>query len=328
MLIDSFDRTINNLRISVTDRCNFRCTYCMPAHGMVWLDKQEILTFEEIYRLAKIFAELGINKLRLTGGEPLIRKELHTLIKLLSTINNITDISLTTNGYLLEEQAEKLFEAGLNRVNVSLDSLRADNFRVITRRSYYEKVWRGIRKCSQVGFSPIKINVVLIRGFNDSEILDFAKLARTTNFIIRFIEFMPIGSDDNWDIKNVVTTEEIVNTIEHGLGIALLPKNIRSNQAADSYVFNDGLGEIGFISSISNPFCEHCNRIRITSDGKLRTCLFSEKETDFKQLLRTGASDKKITDLALESVLRKERGHLINTPKFVKPSRTMSQIGG
>ncbi len=328
MLKDSFGRVINNLRISVTDRCNFRCVYCMPAHGMKWLDKNKILTFEEIYRIAIIFAEMGITKLRLTGGEPLIRKELDVLVRMLSSIEAIKDISLTTNGYFLEEQAQKLLDSGLKRINISLDSLKNDTFNTITRRNYYEKVRRGISIVASLGLNPIKINVVLIRGFNDDEILDFAELARKNNFVIRFIEFMPIGNDDKWNIEKVITSEEIINTIEHGLGIRLIPKSQRGTQPADTFMFEDGVGEIGFISSVSQPFCEHCNRVRITSDGKLRTCLFSVNETDLRKLLREGARDQEIKDLILGAVWKKERGHLINKPGFTRPSRTMSQIGG
>lgn len=328
MLKDSFGRVINNLRISVTDRCNFRCTYCMPAKGMVWLDKNKILNFEEIYRISKIFSELGITKLRLTGGEPLLRKELNVLVKMLSSIETIEDISLTTNGYFLEEQARTLLDSGLKRINISLDSLSYDTFSTITRRNYYDKVQRGISKAAEIGFNPIKINVVLIRGFNDREILDFAELARKNNFVIRFIEFMPIGNDDKWNMDKVVTSDEIIKTIEHGFGLKLLAKSQRGTQPADVYVFEDGIGEIGFISSISQPFCEHCNRVRLTSDGKLRTCLFSSGETDFRKLLRNGGSDQEIKELILEAVWKKESGHLINQPGFVRPERTMSQIGG
>jgi cyclic pyranopterin phosphate synthase len=328
VLKDSFGRVVNNLRISVTDRCNFRCMYCMPAHGMVWLEKEKILSFEEISRLAKIFSGLGVSKIRLTGGEPLMRKELHVLVRMLASVGGVRDISLTTNGYFLEEQVEMLSDAGLNRINVSLDSLKRDSFAEITRRSYYEKVMRGIALAARTRLSPIKLNVVLIRGFNDGEILDFAELARKSNFIIRFIEFMPIGSGEGWNIEQVVTEDEIIGTIEHGFGMRLIPRNLRECQPADSYVFEDGKGEIGFISSVSSPFCENCNRVRITSDGKLRTCLFSLGETDLRKMLREGASDREIRDVITGAVLRKERGHLINKPGFIKPSRTMSQIGG
>jgi cyclic pyranopterin phosphate synthase len=328
LLKDSFGRVVNNLRISVTDRCNFRCRYCMPARGMVWLEKDKILSFEEIARLAEIFSGLGVDKIRLTGGEPLLRKELRVLVGMLADIEKVKDISLTTNGYFLEEQARALADAGLRRINVSLDSLRSGSFAEITRRSYYNKVLHGIAEAARTGLNPIKINVVLIRGFNDGEILDFAELARKSNFIIRFIEYMPIGGGDDWNIEQVVTEDEIIGTIERGLGLRLIPKHFRGNEPADSYVFEDGAGEIGFISSVSSPFCEHCNRVRITSDGKLRTCLFSLGETDLRKLLREGATDREIRDVIEGAVSKKERGHLINKPGFIKPARTMSQIGG
>ena len=329
MLKDSFGRVIDNLRISVTDRCNFRCVYCMPAHGMKWLDKKNILSFEEIFRIAGIFSGLGITRLRLTGGEPLIRKELSTLIRMLRGIEKIEDISLTTNGYFLNEQAAALHGAGLKRINISLDSLYSGSFSSVTRRDYYEDVRKGIARAVEVGMNPVKINVVLIRGFNDNEILDFAELGRKNNFIIRFIEFMPLGSDDKWNVQKVVSADEIKRTIESGFGMKLIPDAGGSRkQPADVFRFEDGIGRIGFISSVSEPFCEHCNRVRITSDGKLRTCLFSHTETDLMKLLRGGAADSEIREIIIEAVSNKERGHMINRPGFLRPERTMSQIGG
>lgn len=329
MLKDSFGRVINNLRISVTDRCNFRCVYCMPAHGMKWLDKKNILSFEEIFRIAGIFSELGITRLRLTGGEPLLRRELSSLIGMLKGIEKIEDISLTTNGYFLDEQAAALYGAGLKRINISLDSLYSESFSTVTRRDYYENVRRGIARAVEVGMNPVKINVVLIRGFNDNEILDFAELGRKNNFVIRFIEFMPLGSDDKWNIRKVVGSDEIRRTIESGFGMKLVPDSQgRGTQPADVYRFEDGIGRVGFISSVSEPFCEHCNRVRITSDGKLRTCLFSHAETDLMKPLREGAQDSEIRELIIEAVSKKERGHMINRPGFLRPERTMSQIGG
>lgn len=329
MLKDSFGRVIDNLRVSVTDRCNFRCVYCMPAHGMKWLDKKNILSFEEIFRIAGIFSGLGITRLRLTGGEPLMRKELSTLIRMLRDIEKIEDISLTTNGYFLNEQAAALHGAGLKRINISLDSLYSGSFGSVTRRDYYEDVRKGIARAVEVGMNPVKINVVLIRGFNDNEILDFAELGRKNNFVIRFIEFMPLGSDDKWNVQKVVRSDEIRSTIESGFGMRLIPDaEGKKNQPADVFRFEDGIGRIGFISSVSEPFCEHCNRVRITSDGKLRTCLFSHTETDLMKLLRGGAQDGEIREIIIEAVSNKERGHMINRPGFQRPERTMSQIGG
>ncbi len=327
-LKDSFGRIINNLRISVTDKCNFRCRYCMPEKGMIWMKKDELLTYEEIERLVRIFAELGIRKIRLTGGEPLMRRDLHLLVNMISNIKGIEDLALTTNAYFLAEQAEDLVKSGLHRINISLDSLDPVKFNEITRRNFYNKVWEGIEAVDSFGIGPIKINIVLIRGINDDEIQNFAYLSRKRSFVIRFIEFMPLGAEDGWSIDKVVPTKEIIETIEHGLGMKLVPIEYRGNQPADRFMFEDGVGDIGFISSVSDPFCNHCNRIRLTSDGKLRTCLFSLTETDFKKLLREGTDDENIKELLLDAVWKKEPGHLINRPGFVRPSRTMSQIGG
>jgi len=340
ILHDTFGRTVNNLRISVTDRCNFRCQYCMPEEGMVWLEKSKLLTFEEITRLVRIFAGLGVNKIRLTGGEPLMRKELNILVEKLHRIPGINDIALTTNGFFLAEQALGLVKAGLHRINVSMDSLDPKTFSSMVRRDYLHKVWEGLDAVEKLPIRPIKVNVVLIRGINDREIEDFARLARTKPFVIRFIEFMPIGADDGWSIDKVVPTKEIIGRI-NAMGRTLLPIGRHSGSStenpetlpllqepADRYRFEDGLGEIGFISSVSEPFCSSCNRVRITSDGKLRTCLFSLRETDLRLMMRSGATDEEIKTTITEAVWVKEEGHLINRPGFVRPERTMSQIGG
>lgn len=327
-LKDSFGRTIDNLRVSVTDRCNFRCLYCMPEHGMAWMKKDELLTHEEIVRLAGVFVGLGVRKIRLTGGEPLMRRDLHVLVEMLSNTAGIEDLALTTNGYFLSEQAEALARAGLKRINISLDSLNPIKFREVTRRNYYDRVWEGIKTVEALGIGPIKINVVLMRGINDDEIMDFVNLARKSPLVIRFIEFMPIGKDDGWNMERVVPTQEVIETIERKTGRKLVPIEYRDSEPASRFTFDDGVGEIGFISSVSEPFCNRCNRIRLTSDGKLRTCLFSLKETDLKRLLREGAADREIKQAILEAVWNKEPGHLINRPGFVRPNRTMSQIGG
>jgi cyclic pyranopterin phosphate synthase len=300
----------------------------MPEEGMTWMDKSELLTFEEIERLTRVFAALGIRKIRLTGGEPLMRKDLHLLIEKLARLDGLKDIALTTNGYFLSEQAVQLYKAGLRRINVSLDSLDPVKFSLMTRRNYYSKIWEGLEAVESLGIRPVKLNVVLIRGINDDEIGRFAYFARTKPFIIRFIEFMPIGANDDWSKDKVVTTAEIISTIERDIGKRLVPVERRGVQPADRFVFEDGIGEIGFISSVSEPFCEHCNRVRMTSDGKLRTCLFSLVETDLKSLLRNGASDESLSRAIRDAVAKKEAGHLINQPTFVRPSRTMSQIGG
>lgn len=326
-LRDSFGRDINNLRISVTDRCNFRCRYCMPEKGMIWMNREDLITYEEIERIARIFVELGINKIRLTGGEPLLRKDLHRLIEMLSAIPEIQDLALTTNGYFLADEAERIFKAGLHRINVSLDSLDQKKFSLMTRRNYYHRVWKGLEKVEAFGDIPIKINVVLIRGINDDEILNFAHLARIKSFVIRFIEFMPIGADDGWSIEKVVPSGDVIETIEKGLGVKLIPFE-SGDHPADRFKFEDGNGEIGFITSVTEPFCNSCNRVRLTSDGKLRTCLFSLEETDLKLLVRKAAKNEEIKQLITNAVWNKEPGHLINRPGFIRPNRTMSQIGG
>lgn len=300
----------------------------MPEEGMVWLEKAELLTYEEISRLARIFASLGVSKIRLTGGEPLMRKDLHLLVEKIARIEEISDLALTTNGFFLAEQALNLFKAGLRRINISLDSLDPAKFAQMTRRSYFDRVWRGIEAVENLGITPIKLNVVLMRGVNDNEIPHFAHLARSKPFVIRFIEFMPIGSDDGWSMEQVVPSKEIIENMQRHIGRKLVPVEYHGAQPADRYRFEDGLGEIGFISSVSEPFCGHCNRIRITSDGKLRTCLFSLTETDLKSMVRGGASDEDIRTQVVKAVWNKEEGHLINRPGFVRPTRTMSQIGG
>jgi cyclic pyranopterin phosphate synthase len=326
-LVDSFGRTVENIRISVTDRCNFRCRYCMPEEGMNWLDHAEILTYEEITRVVGILTGMGVRKVRLTGGEPLMRKELPRLVGRLNAVPGIEDIALTTNGYFLAEQAESLAGAGLRRINVSLDSLDPATFEKMARRNYLDRVLAGIERAHSAGLGPVKLNVVLIRGINDAEVGDFARLARTRPFIVRFIEFMPIGAGDGWAADRVVKTGEVLDILRRS-GMEALPVGGNGTHAAERYAFADGRGEIGFISSVSEPFCGSCNRIRLTSDGKLRTCLFSLDETDIKGPLRGGASDGDIRAIITAAVAAKEEGHLINRPGFVRPSRTMSSIGG
>lgn len=327
MLIDSYGRSIESLRISVTDRCNFRCRYCMPDNGVQWLEHSALLSFEEIARFARIVARLGITKLRLTGGEPLMRKELWTLVSMLHAVPGIREIALTTNGMFLKDQIGPLVDAGVSRINVSLDSLNAGVFKGMARRDGFAKTWEGIEAAAASGIGPIKLNVVVLRGVNDGEIEKFAELARSRPFVVRFIEFMPIGRDDEWSIDRVVSSDEIRRRIEVLGPLTVLPVN-GATSPATSFRFADGRGEVGFISSVSEPFCDHCNRIRLTSDGKLRTCLFALHETDIRSLLRTGADDDAIVHVVEDAVRAKERGHLINRPGFVRPSRTMNQIGG
>ncbi len=327
ILKDSFGRIHNNLRISVTDRCNFRCRYCMPEQGLVWLDKSELLTFEEIVRLVRIFAELGVTKVRLTGGEPLLRRDLYLLVEKIARVSGIQDIAMTTNGFSLAQHALPLVKAGLKRITVSVDSLDPQKFSLMARGDYLRQVWEGLDAAEQLPIRPIKINVVLIRGINDDEIEAFAKLARVKPFVVRFIEFMPIGADDGWSPEKVVPTREVIRRI-NDMGPKLLPIEYHGAQPADRYMFEDGLGEVGFITSVTEPFCANCHRVRITPDGKLRTCLFALEETDLRFMLRGGAGDDDIAGAIVNSVRNKQEGHLINRPGFVRPERTMSQIGG
>jgi len=327
MLVDSFNRVIDNLRISVTDRCNFRCRYCMPEGEIQWLEREELLTFEEIIRLAQILIRLGVRKIRLTGGEPLVRKGLPTLIQGLATLEGLRDLGLTTNGYFLRELAAELYHAGLRRINVSLDTLVPEKFERIARRKGFDKVIAGLEEVQKYPIRPIKINAVILRGLNDDEILDLAMLARQKPYQVRFIEFMPLDADQVWNRSLVVSQREILERISRFQ--KLIPIDTRLNGApARRYRFEDGQGVIGFISPVSEPFCLKCNRIRLTADGHLRTCLFSLRETDLKGPLRRGASDEQIAQLIVEAVQRKELGHEINMASFVRPQRMMYQIGG
>lgn len=298
----------------------------MPEEGMQWLARDFLLTFEEIARLVRIFASLGVSHVRLTGGEPLMRRELWRLVEMIRQVPEIRDIAITTNGYFLRGQVHDLVAAGLHRVNVSLDSLDPRVLREMSRRDAFARIWSGVEESVRLGLRPIKLNVVLIRGVNDGEILRFAELARSGPFVVRFIEFMPIGKDDGWSMEKVVPTLEVVERIHRRY--PLHPQHDDDNRPAERYVCADGVGEFGFISSVSQPFCTHCDRVRMTSDGKFRTCLFSLKETDLRTLLRNGSSDEEIAGVLTTAVRAKEEGHLINRPGFVRPERTMSQIGG
>ncbi len=327
-LIDSFGRVHNNLRISVTDRCNLRCFYCMPADNVQFMDRQELLTFEEISRFVTAVTSLGINELRLTGGEPLVRKDLHRLIRMLTAIPGIEDIGLTTNGLLLAEQAQDLFDAGLRRINVSLDALDPVRFKQFTRRDGYEKVIEGLKVAQDVGFQPIKVNAVAVRGLTEEEIVPFGRFARETGLEVRFIEYMPLDAENAWERDKVLFASEILERLSRDiLPLTALPNDDPSAPATD-YVFADGLGRIGFISSVSQPFCGQCNRIRITADGKLRNCLFSLEETDVRTILREGGTDDQLRDAVRRSVRAKKEGHEINTARFIQPARPMYSIGG
>jgi cyclic pyranopterin phosphate synthase len=304
-----------------------RCTYCMPAEGMTFFDRSEILTFEEIVRFVRIAAPLGITDVRLTGGEPLVRQDLHVLVRQIAGVRGIRDIGITTNGILLAEQARDLYDAGLRRINVSLDSLDPGKFAAVTRRDAFHRVLAGLEEAVRVGMSPVKINTIAVRGFTDEEILAFAELAREKPYEVRFIEYMPLGADDVWENHKVLSQDEILARIREVWPLEPIAQ-ADARAPADTFRFLDGRGTIGVIASVTHPFCESCDRIRITADGKLRTCLFSIHETDIKPLLRGGAPDSEIRDILLQAVWNKEPGHRIGQPDFVKPPRTMSAIGG
>jgi GTP 3',8-cyclase len=327
LLRDGHGRRISDLRISVTDRCNFRCQYCMPAAGIPWLERREILGFEEIARLVGLLVELGIEDVRLTGGEPLVRRELPGLVRMLAGQPGIHDLSLTTNGYLLEQQADALVEAGIGRVNVSIDSLQRDRFFQITRRDALPQVLRGLDAiAAHPQVSPVKVNAVAMRDFTEDEVERFCEFARSTSFQVRFIEVMPLDADRAWTPDAVLAGEKLRRMIE-----AIHPLEERSREpsaTARVFRFADGRGEIGFVNPVSEPFCADCNRLRLTAEGKLRTCLFSIHETDLRGPLREGADDGELASIVREAVWRKELKHRVNEPGFRQPPRTMSAIGG
>jgi cyclic pyranopterin phosphate synthase len=327
-LRDTFGRVADDLRISVTDRCNFRCVYCMPAAGMAWLARDEVLTFEEIVRLTRILVEdCGVRTIRLTGGEPLVRKGIEQLTGMIAAIDPSIDIAMTTNGILLREKAQALRDAGLRRLNVSLDTLHSDRFRNLARRDALDRVIDGLAAAREAGFDPIKLNMVVMRGRNDDEILDFARLARREGYQVRFIEFMPLDADGIWSQDDVVASRDIIEAIDREY--PLEPVVNDRPAPATTFRFKDGgAGGVGVIPSVSDAFCRICNRIRLTAEGHLRTCLFSLHEHDLKALLRGGASDLEIRDAVVKAVWQKEEGHKIGQADFVLPSRSMSQIGG
>ena len=326
-LIDGMGRTIVNLRISVTDRCNFRCTYCMPADNVEFMDRSNLLSFEEIKRVAQIVSRMGINRLRLTGGEPLMRKNLPALIKMLDEVDGIDDIAMTTNAYFLKDQAQSLKDAGLKRLNVSLDALDPDKFRDVNRRDCLQSVLDGLDTARKVGFKSIKINAVAVRNFSETEIMSLIEMGRSDGFEIRFIEFMPLDSDKVWERDKVLFGHEIVDMIKKNYELVPIDNSLEIGPASE-YNFADGKGKIGIITAVSNPFCDHCNRIRMTADGKLRTCLFSTEETNLKELIRSGATDEAIIETINQAVLVKEPGHKINLDDFERPTRAMHAIGG
>ena len=326
-LTDSWGREIRSLRVSVTDKCNFRCRYCMPAEGLEWLPREEVLTFEEIQRLVGVLASMGVDEVRLTGGEPLVRRDLPVLVELLANTEGVRDLSLTTNGVLLDRLARPLVEAGLTRLNVSLDSLSHVRFAEITRRDALDRVLAGLAEAERYPeLRPIKVNCVAIKGFTEDEVPALAELARRTPYVVRFIEFMPLDADQAWRDDEVLTGAEIRALIEERWPLEELPA--KASSTARRFRFVDGAGEIGFVNPVSEPFCSSCDRIRLTADGQLRTCLFSRREWDLKAPLRAGASDGELQELLRFAVRHKELKHKINEPGFVRASRSMSQIGG
>ena len=327
-LRDSWGREIKSVRVSVTDKCNFRCTYCMPAEGLQWLARDEILSFEEIARLVDLLARLGVDEVRLTGGEPLVRRDIPVLVGMLSRIEGVRDLSLTTNGVLLNRLAAPLVEAGLTRINVSLDTLNHVRFAEITRRDALDAVLRGLEEAERhPELRPIKINCVAVKGFTETEVPALAELARRKPYVVRFIEFMPLDADEAWREDDVLAGAEIRAIIEERYG-PLVELGSKASSTARRFRFADGIGELGFINPVSEPFSSSCDRIRLTADGQLRTCLFSRREWDLKAPLRNGASDEELIALIRFAVRHKELKHRISDPGFVRASRSMSQIGG
>ena len=324
-LVDGFGRVHRDLRIAITDRCNFRCTYCMPAEGLDWLPRDEVLSYEELTRIARLCVEhFGFDGIRLTGGEPTIRANLPVLVEQLSTLG--VDLSLTTNGTTLRSLAAPLAAAGLQRINISCDSLRAARFAEITRRDELAKVLDGIDAALEAGLSPIKLNMVAMRGVNDDEILDFAEFGRERGITVRFIEFMPLDAQGDWTNDKVLTQDEIVARI--AAVHPLEPVANRGNAPAERWRYLDGGGEVGVIASVTHAFCDTCDRVRLTADGMLRHCLFATRELDLRTLLRGGASDDEVADAIRSEVGAKWAGHQINQVNFIRPARSMSQIGG
>ena len=325
-LFDKFGRQITDLRISVTDRCNFRCVYCRSADPENYRDHDEILSWEELERLARIFVGLGIRKVRITGGEPLVRVGVEEFVTYLKGID-VEDLSITTNGHLLAERCERLIRAGLHRINISLDSLDPIKFEKITRTRSYATVMHGIDAAQATRLAPVKVNAVLVRGFNEDEVEAFASFARERGLIMRFIEFMPLDADRHWSRELMVPAAEVYERIHAQWPLVQIPHD--KSETARKYRFADGApGEIGLIAPVTQAFCGHCSRIRLTADGKLRTCLFSKEDQDLRTLLRANASDDEIVTWVSTAVNEKEEGHRINEPGFVPPSRTMVFIGG
>ena len=326
-LIDSFGRVHDNLRVSVTDRCNIRCFYCMPESGVEFVERSEILDFEEIERFARIAAKLGITKLRVTGGEPLVRRDLPVLIARLAAIPGIRDLALTTNGVLLPDLAGPLYDAGLRRINVHLDTLDRDRFFEITRRDDLGKVLAGLERAKELGFR-VKLNAVAVKNMVEPDIVPLARFARENGYEVRYIEFMPLDAQGLWDRRKVLLADDIIATLSREIAPLVAVPDPDPRAPATEYAFADGGGTVGFIASVSRPFCLNCNRLRLTADGKIRYCLFAIEEDDVKSLMRAGAPDDEIAALVRRNVAGKWIGHEINSAKFVAPPRPMYSIGG
>jgi cyclic pyranopterin phosphate synthase len=327
MLVDRFGRRHNNLRISVTDRCNLRCTYCM-TEDVEFLPRGQLLTFEEIHRFAHVAATLGVDKIRLTGGEPLLRADLPRLVAMLVAIPGVKDVGLTTNGLLLAKLAEPLFDAGLRRLNVSLDTLDPEQFRRIARRDGLEQVLDGLAAAKRLGFGPIKLNAVAMKGVNEDQLVPLARFCRAEGFEMRYIEFMPLEADGIWKRSEVVVAADILRMLSEA-GLPTVPAERDDPHApATDFDYEDGGGRVGVIASVSQPFCGSCNRIRLTAEGKLRYCLFALEETDVRALLRSGGSDADLAKSIANTVAGKWAGHDFNSPTYIRPERTMHTIGG
>jgi len=331
-LVDTFGRVHRDLRISVTDRCNFRCTYCMPAEGMEWLPREEVLTFEEIERVARVCVErFGFDSIRLTGGEPTVRARLPLLVAKLAALDGPAgpvDIALTTNGATLELLADDLVAAGLRRINVSLDTLRPERFLALTRRDALGPVLTGIDAAVRAGLDPVKVNCVLMRGVNDDEVVDLARYGRDHGVTVRFIEFMPLDASGGWADDQVVPAAEIVARIDEVFPLEPLSAADRGSEPAARWRYRDGRGELGVLPTVTEAFCASCDRVRLTADGQLRSCLFATEETDLRGALRAGASDDALAELLRTTVAGKWAGHGVGTVTFIRPKRSMSQIGG
>ncbi len=327
-LTDTFGRVHDNLRLSVTDRCNIRCYYCMPEHPVEFVPRAEILSFEEIERFVRIAVRMGFTKLRVTGGEPLLRRDLDRLVARLAVVDGIRDLALTTNGVTLAAQAEALYRAGLRRLNVHLDTLDRERFIRITRRDELGRILEGIEVCRRLGFRPVKINAVAVKGLTEPDIVPLARFGRERGIQIRYIEFMPLDAQGIWDRDKVLLASEILGILSREIGPLEPVPDTDPRAPASEYRFADGVGGVGFIASVSRPFCLNCNRIRLTADGKLRYCLFALEESDLRSLMRGGAGDGEIEALIRSTVERKWLGHEINNANFVPPPRPMYAIGG